>query len=44
MKKWSIGVRLTLWYLLLFAAAQLIFGTGMWFFARRSLYRITDDT
>ena len=42
-KKLSIGVRLTLWYLLLFAAAQLIFGTGMWFLARRSLYRITDD-
>ena len=42
MKKLSIGVRLTLWYLLLFAAAQLVFGTGMWFFARRSLYRITD--
>jgi heavy metal sensor kinase len=44
MKKWSIGVRLTLWYLVLFAAAQLIFGTGMWFLARRSLYSITDDT
>lgn len=43
MKKWSIGVRLTLWYLVLFAAAQLIFGAGMWFFARRSLYRITDN-
>jgi heavy metal sensor kinase len=41
-KKLSIGVRLTLWYLLLFAAAQLIFGAGMWFFARSSLYRITD--
>jgi heavy metal sensor kinase len=41
-KRLSIGVRLTLWYLLLFAAAQLVFGTGMWFFARRSLYRITD--
>ena len=43
-KKLSVGVRLTLWYLLLFATAQLIFGVGMWFFARRSLYRITDDT
>ena len=42
MKKLSIGVRLTLWYLLLFAAAQIVFGTGMWFFARRSLYRISD--
>jgi len=44
MKKWSIGVRLTLWYLVLFAAAQFIFGAGMWFLARRSLYSITDDT
>ncbi len=44
MKKLSIGVRLTLWYLLLFATAQLIFGAGMWFLARRSLYRITDDS
>jgi heavy metal sensor kinase len=43
-KKPSIGVRLTLWYVVLFAAAQLVFGTGMWFFARHSLYRITDDT
>ncbi|HXR18097.1 MAG TPA: ATP-binding protein [Terriglobales bacterium] len=43
MKKLSVGVRLTLWYLLLFAAAQLVFGIGMWFLARRSLYQITDD-
>lgn len=43
MRKWSIGFRLTLWYLVIFAAAQVIFGSGMWFFARRSLYRITDD-
>ena len=43
MRKLSIGVRLTLWYLVLFAAAELIFGAGMWFFAQRSLYRITDD-
>jgi heavy metal sensor kinase len=41
-KKLSIGVRLTLWYLVLFATAQIIFGTGTWFLARRSLYRITD--
>jgi heavy metal sensor kinase len=44
MKRLSIGVRVTLWYLLLFAAAQIIFGSGMWFLARRSLYRITDDS
>ena len=43
MRKFSIGVRLTLWYLLLFFTAQIVFGTGMWFLARRSLYRMTDD-
>jgi heavy metal sensor kinase len=42
-KKLSIGVRLTLWYLAFFAAAQLVFGGGMWFLARRSLYRIADN-
>jgi heavy metal sensor kinase len=41
-RKLSIGVRLTLWYLVLFAVAQLVFGTGMWYSARRSLYRIAD--
>jgi heavy metal sensor kinase len=30
--------------LLLFATAQLIFGAGMWFLARQSVYRITDDS
>ena len=43
MNKWSIGVRLTVWYLVIFATAQLIFGAGMWFLAQRSLYRITDN-
>jgi heavy metal sensor kinase len=42
MRKLSIGVRLTLWYLVIFAAAQLLFGVGMWFLLRQSLYRIAD--
>ena len=43
MKKLSIGFRLTIGYLALFAAAQLFFGAGMWLLLRRSLYNITDD-
>lgn len=43
-KKLSIGLRLTLWYLLVFAVAQLIFGLGMWFILRHNLYDIADDT
>ena len=40
----SIGLRLTLSYLLIFAIAQLIFGLGMWFILRHNLYDIADDT
>lgn len=43
MKKLSIGLRLTLWYLAIFAAAQLCFGVGMWILLRQHLYSITDD-
>jgi len=42
-RKLSIGFRLTICYLALFAAAQLFFGAGMWLLLRRSLYNITDD-
>jgi heavy metal sensor kinase len=38
-----IGLRLTLWYLLLFAVAQAIFGLGMWVILRHNLYDIADD-
>ncbi|HSS98726.1 MAG TPA: heavy metal sensor histidine kinase [Terriglobales bacterium] len=44
MKKLSIGLRLTLSYLLVFAVAQLIFGVGMWVILRHNLYDIADDT
>jgi heavy metal sensor kinase len=44
MKKLSIGLRLTLAYLLIFAVAQLIFGLGMWIILRQNLYDIANDT
>lgn len=43
MKKLSIGSRLTLWYLAIFAAAQLLFGVTMWFVLRQELYSVADD-
>jgi len=43
MKKFSIGMRLTLWYLAIFAVAQLAFGAGMWFILREHLYDLVDD-
>lgn len=44
MKKLSIGLRLTLWYLAIFALAQLVFGAGMWFILRTHLYDLVDDS
>ncbi len=44
MKKLSIGVRLTLWYLAIFALAQLAFGAGMWGMLRFHLYDLADDS
>ena len=43
-KSLSIGLRLTLSYLLIFAVAQLVFGLGMWFILHHNLYDIADDT
>jgi heavy metal sensor kinase len=43
-KRFSIGLRLTLSYLLIFSIAQVIFGLGMWFVLHDSLYDIADDT
>jgi len=43
MRKLSIGVRLTLWYLAIFALAQLVFGVGMWLVLRNHLYDLADD-
>ena len=44
MSRISIGLRLTLWYLAIFALAQLIFGVGMWFILRENLHDIADST
>jgi heavy metal sensor kinase len=43
MRKPSIGLRLTLWYLAIFALAQIVFGVGMWLILRHNLYDIVDD-
>lgn len=43
MKKLSIGSRLTLWYLAIFAVAQLLFGAAMWVALRQELYSVADD-
>jgi heavy metal sensor kinase len=43
MKRTSIGLRLTLSYLLVFAAAQFLFGFFMWIILRHNLYEIADD-
>jgi heavy metal sensor kinase len=44
MRKLSIGVRLTLWYLAIFALAQILFGAGMWLILRHNLYDLVDDS
>jgi heavy metal sensor kinase len=41
-KKLSIGLRLTLWYLLIFLLAEVIFGVGMWLILRQNLFDIAD--
>lgn len=43
MKKLSIGFRLTLWYLAIFALGELLFGLGMWIFLRANIYDMVDD-
>jgi heavy metal sensor kinase len=43
MRRLSIGWRLTLSYLVVFAAAQFLFGIGMWIILRHNLYEITDN-
>ncbi len=43
MRRLSIGMRLTLWYLAIFALAQMLFGAGMWLILRHNLYDLVDD-
>jgi two-component system, OmpR family, heavy metal sensor histidine kinase CusS len=44
MKKLSIGTRLTLWYVAIYALALVIFGAGMWFSLSYHLYDLADDS
>jgi len=43
-RRLSIGLRLTLWYLAIFAAAQVLFGVGMWLALRQDLYSVADHS
>jgi len=43
MRKLSIGVRLALWYVVIFAVGELIFGASMWLILRHNLYDLVDD-
>ena len=43
MRKLSIGVRLTLWYVAIFALGEIVFGAGMWFILRHNLFDLADD-
>lgn len=43
MSKISIGVRLTLWYLAIFALGEIVFGVGMWLILRPNLFDLVDD-
>lgn len=43
MRRLSIGVRLTLWYLAIFALGELVFGASMWLILRHNLYDLVDD-
>jgi len=42
MTQLSIGLRLTLWYLVIFALGQFAFGAGMWLILRHHLVNIVD--
>jgi heavy metal sensor kinase len=44
LKRLSIGLRLTIWYVGIFAVAQLIFGVGMWFILRENLHDVADSS
>lgn len=43
MRRLSIGVRLTLWYVAIFALGELVFGASMWLILRHNLYDLVDD-
>jgi hypothetical protein len=43
MKNLSIVVRLTLWYVAIFAFSELVFGASAWVILRHNLYILVDD-
>ena len=43
MRRLSIGVRLTLWYVAIFAVGELLLGVSMWLILRHNLYDFVDD-
>lgn len=43
MRRLSIGMRLTLWYVAIFAVGELIFGASMFLILRHNLYDLVDD-
>lgn len=43
MRRLSIGLRLTLWYLAIFALGELVFGAGMWLILRDNVLDMVDD-
>src|SRR5215468_34993 len=44
MKRFSIGVRLTLWYVAIFTFGELVFAAGTWMILRYSLFDLIDDS
>ena len=44
MKHLSIGMRLTIWYLAIFALGECAFGVAMWLFLRHHLVSIVDES
>ena len=44
MKRFSIGVRLTLWYVAIFTLGELVFAAGTWMILRYSLFDLIDDS
>jgi heavy metal sensor kinase len=43
MRRLSIGMRLTLWYVAIFAVGELVFGASMFLILRHNLYDLVDD-
>ena len=43
MTRLPIGVRLTLWYVAIFALGEFVFGASMWLILRHNLYDLVDD-